>query len=356
MWKQWLTFIASIPSTDPYLSNLPPHLHISFLKVFATGVRRGKFTAKGHPVRARRVQDYLRTVAEEIRLGSPHQKDPRYNLHHQIDRELKLLSKAHSKADPPPDKVKPVPIQLVRHAYQALLASSLAHGPVVANMLVIGYFFLLRPGEYTHDAKNNHPFRLQDVTFTTPMGLLNAATAPEHVLLQATLVLLYFSTQKNGIRGQAISHGDTSDSELSPLQAVLRQVLYLRQHRAPPDTPLHTYFDHSGTHRVTARMITAALKASCKIIGPSLGLTPSDITAHALRNGGCTSLIRAGVDPLHARLMGRWKSWAMLEYLHHFSIDTSSFAARMLTGGHFIIPTHQKLPQDVLAMAQPYLE
>ena len=130
--------------------------------------------------------------------------------------------------------MKPVPIQLLRHAYQALLASPLACAPVVANMLVIGYFFLLRPGEYTYDATNNHPFRLQDVTFETCMGLLNAATASERVLSKALQrVLLNFTDQKNGIRDQAIAHGDTSDPELSPLQAVLRQVLYLRQHRAP---------------------------------------------------------------------------------------------------------------------------
>ena len=312
MWRQWLAFIATIPSTDPYLSNLDPHLHLSFLKVFATRVRDGRFTPKGVPVRSKRVQDYLRTVAEEIRLGSPQHLDPRYNQHHQMDRDLQLISKGYSKQDPPPDKVKPVPIQLVRHAHRALMTSSLVHAPVLARLLVMGYFFLLRPGEYTYDVDNNHPFRLQDVTFDTPEGLLNAATASEHAIRQAIRVLLNFTDQKNGVRDQAITHGDTSDPDLSPLQAVLSQVLYLRQHRAPAETPLHTYYSPTGPHSVTARMITAALKSSCNSLGPSLGLQPRDITARALRNGGCMALIRAGIDPLHARLMGRWKSWAML--------------------------------------------
>ena len=356
MWRQWLAYIATIPSTNPYLSNLEPHLHLSFLKVFAARVRDGRSATKGRPVRAKRVQDYLRTVAEEIRLGSTHHLDPRFDQHHRIDRTLQLLTKAHSKQDPPPDKVKPVPIQLVRHAYQSILQSAMAHATTLANMLVIGYFFLLRPGEYTYDANNNHPFRLQDITFATPRGLLNAATAPERDLRQATRVLLNFTDQKNGQRDQAITQGDTPDPAMSPVQAVLRQVLYLRQHRAPADTPLHTYFDPSGRRHVTAKMITAALKASCADLGPSLGLTPQDITARALRNGGCMALIRAGIDPLHARLMGRWKSWAMLEYLHNSSIDTSDYAARMLTGGDFVIPSHQKLPADVLTLAQAYLE
>ena len=356
MWRQWLTFIATMPSTDPYLSNLEPQLHISFLKVFAARVRDGRLAAKGKPVRSKRVQDYPRTVAKEIRLGSPHRLDPRFDCHGHLDRELQLLFKGHSNADPPPDKVKPVPIQLVRHACSALQASPPPQAPCLANLLVIGYFFLLRPGECTHCAQHNHPFRLQDVTFVTPQGQMNAATAPVRSLHQATRVLLYLDNQKNGVRGQAITHGDTSDPDLSPLQAVLRQVLHLRQHRASADTPLHTYFDSQGPRHVTSRLVTAALKASCKTLGPSLGLRPSDITARALRNGGCMALIRAGVDPLHARLMGRWKSWAMLEYLHASSIDTSDFAGRMLQGGHFVIPTHQQLPSDVLQLAQPYLE
>ena len=356
MWRQWLTFVAAIPSTDPYLSNISPQLHISFLKVFATRIRDGRLTPKGKPVRSKRVQDYLRTVAEEIRLGSPHRLDPRHDLHGQIDRELKLLSTAHSKDDPPPDKVKPVPIQLLAHALQALTHSARPEAPVIANMLVMGYFFLLRPGEYTYCSQHNFPFRLQDVTFVTPKGQLNAATAPVTDLRQASRVLLYLDNQKNGVRGQSITHGDTPDRALSPLQAVLRQVLYLREHRATADTPLHTYYTQAGPSRVTARMISAALKASCRVLGLSLGLTSRDITARALRNGGCMALIRANVDPLHARLMGRWKSWAMLEYLHSSSIDASDCASRMLMGGNFVIPSHQKLPADVLPIAQPFLE
>ena len=137
---------------------------------------------------------------------------------------------------------------------------------------------------------------------------------------------------------------------------MLGQVLHLRQHRAPADTPLHTHFSATGSCPVTARMLTAALKSSCLCLGPSLGLAPTDITARALRNGGCMALIRAGIDPLHARLMGRWKSWAMLEYLHNSSIDTTDCAARMVAGGTFVIPSHQRLPADVIPLAQAFIE
>ncbi len=354
MWRQWQTFVATIPGVDQYLNQVPPHLHLSFLKVFATRVRRGALTSSGQPVRAKRVQDYLRTVAEEIRLGSQHRLDPRFNAQNLREKELQDLAKGYTKADPPPDKVKPIPITLVQHSCSH--ADSSSQGQAIANMLVIGFFFLLRPGEYTYDAKNNHPFRLQDITFETPTGFHNAAAAPTTDLQHATKVLLYFTTQKNGVQGQAITHGDTANPVLSPVQAVLRQVLHLRRHRAPPTTPLHTYFVQGKPHSITARLLTNTLKSSCKAIGSQFGIAARDISVRALRNGGCMALIRANIDSSQVRLMGRWKSWAMLEYLCQQAVDTSQYASRMLSAGDFVIPAHQLLPADVLSQAQPYLE
>jgi hypothetical protein len=106
---------------------------------------------------------------------------------------------------------------------------------------------------------------------------------------------------------------------------------------------------------VTASHLTAALRSSCFEIGPRLGIHPQDISARALRAGGATALLRSGFSPLDARLMGRWKSWAMIEYLHNSVLDTSAYASKMLAHGDFVIPPHQKLPSDVLAMVQPFL-
>lgn len=223
-------------------------------------------------------------------------------------------------------------------------------------MLVIGFFYLLRPGEYTYDKANNHPFRLCDVTFHTPQGPLNAATAPLCMLRAATQVLLNFTTQKNMEKDQAIAHGDTPDPTLSPLKAILCRVLHLRKHKAPPMTPLFTIFQPNGSSPfVTACLLTTALRASCKILGPSLGIKGSDISARALRAGGCMALMRAGVDASIARLIGRWKSWAMIEYLRYSSLDTSSYAGLMLKHGHFTIPTHQHLPADFVARFKAHL-
>ena len=104
-------------------------------------------------------------------------------------------------------------------------------------------------------------------------------------------------------------------------------------------------------------MLTNELRTSCDTIGDDLGLTRKEITARALRAGGAMALLRAKVDTTEIRLMGRWKSWAMLQYLHRSALTTTDFAERMLTGGTFTISRHAKLPlpNDALSFLAPVL-
>jgi len=84
--------------------------------------------------------------------------NPRLDAYGKLHPELKDLQRSYSKADPPPEWVKPIPIQLVRHAYDLLSSSKDVFQIAMADLLVIGFFFLLRPGEHTYDRENNHPF------------------------------------------------------------------------------------------------------------------------------------------------------------------------------------------------------
>jgi hypothetical protein len=49
---------------------------------------------------------------------------------------------------------------------------------------------------------------------------MNAAIIDSADLLHATQVHLEFTNQKNGKKGEAISHGDTNELLMSPLKAV----------------------------------------------------------------------------------------------------------------------------------------
>ena len=54
-------------------------------------------------------------------------------------------------------------------------------------------------------------------------------------------------------------------------------------------------------------------------------------------------------------MVGRWKSWAMMRYLHQTATSASDFAARMLISGNFTITTHPTLPADAVTVVTPLL-
>ena len=112
-WSTWQEFCATL-NLDPYLETKPQKL--SFLEVFAVRLRNGTITPSGRPIGSRAVEDYLRTVAAEIAsLGSP---NPRLDASGRIVPGLAQLQSAWSKEDPPPKRVKPILIQLVRDGVQ----------------------------------------------------------------------------------------------------------------------------------------------------------------------------------------------------------------------------------------------
>ena len=345
-WKKWEAYCAA-HGFDPYLRGTPQAARVSILQVYATRLRSGKLAPSNRSIKAGTVEDYLRTVGEEISfLGTD--VDPRFTAQGLRVVALKNQATSYSKADPPPEKVKPIPIPLVRHTVSNLQADDFSQA--TADLLIVGFFYLLRPGEHCFNADNNKPFRLRDVSFRIPdvcPPTQNAATVDLSLLDRATHVLLTFTNQKNGRKGEAVTHGTTPDPMLCPLRAVARRVTHLRRNAAPADTPLHTVIAPSGNRRIGATHLSTALRQSCRAIGPSLGLRGNHISARALRAGGAMALLRAGVDSTETRIIGRWKSWAMLEYLHQSAFDTTTFATRMLTGGDYVLSEHAVLPDDV---------
>ena len=349
-WRIWQKFCHQIDS-DPLLQGITDKL--PFLTVFAVRLREGTITPSGNSITARSVEDYLVTVGEEIAsLGAG---NPRLDPAGKLLPQLAQLQKAWRNADPPPTRVKPVPIELVQHAVNVLTAANTELSLATRDMLIIGYFYLLRPGEHTKNSEYNHPFRLMDTSFqvSPSSATVNGAIATQATLESATRVYLNFTDQKNGDKNEAITHGDTGDKILSPVQAVRRRVEYLRRNSAPPETPLFSVFAPRRTS-VTAQHITNALKSSCNCIGPNLGIAAKDISARALRAGGAMALLRAQVDPTIVRMLGRWKSWTMIRYLHRNALNTDNLASKMLQGGSFVIfpATSSSQQISVLCSAQ----
>ncbi len=81
------------------------------------------------------------------------------------------------------------------------------------------------------------------------------------------------------------------------------------------------------------------------ILGPTLGVLLTDISAYSLRASGAMALLCTQVDTDVICLLGRWCSDEMLRYLHIQAEPVMrDFAARMLLNGNFVLTPNQDVP------------
>lgn len=287
----------------------------------------------------------------------PENRDPRHGVGGKIHVVLRQQYKSYANDDPPPERVKPIPLQLLQHVVTNLQNGE--YGRALADLLIIGFFFLLRPGEYCHNTDgDNDPFNLEDVSFDVDGSAVNAAIIDIELIDPSSKVHMRFTTQKNGVRDEDITHGTTDDPIFNPKAAVGRRVKHLRAHNAPPNTPLHTVYADGKTHNISSKVLTDQLRQGVREIGSTINLALNEVTCRALRAGGCMALFRAKISATNIKLAGRWKSWAMLDYLHSTGTDTTPFAQQMLNCGAFILNKHRPypLPDDAIHIMKPYIE
>ena len=155
-----------------------------------------------------------------------------------------------------------------------------------------------------------------------------------------------FTDQKSGVPGEQIGHAATSDPLLCPCKALGRIAQHLRLHHAPPDTPIHAFYNHGQAETVPPACVTNALRHAARDIQDLTGIDPLLLSARSLRPGGATALLCAGVDPNNIKLLGRWRSDSMLVYLRiHAAAHTQHFAQKMLdAGGYTFAPGTYDLP------------
>lgn len=258
-----------------------------------------------------------------------------------IDFRITRMLAAWKKEDPPPKRVKPIPIAVVRRLCEiaAALPPDSHHLRAITDMIIIAFFYLLRPGEYTDSDSDTTPFTLGDVQIFIGQRRLALDSTPEEELLRATSASLTFTTQKNGVPGEVIKLGRTGHAFCCPTLAIVRRVLHLRAHGAPLSTPLARAFTPHGPRSVTPSNITHNLRTAVQYLGTDLGFLPTDVSARSLRAGGAMALLVSEVDTDVIQLLGRWRSDAMFRYLHlQAEPITRDFARRMFTADYSLVP------------------
>jgi hypothetical protein len=232
--------------------------------------------------------------------------------------------------------MQPISLDVLKHAMASVFQDP--HAPwslqAAADLISIGFFFLMRPGEYCN-SPNAHPFRFCDVSFAMGNRLLNSRTCPEAALLDATSVLITYTTQKNANRGEKVGQGRSGDPFLCPVRSTARRIIHLRRNQAPDDAPIFLYYPQfrANPQRVASSTITELLRRSARLLNfPEEAV--NDIHARSLRATGASALLTAQIDSNLIRLLGRWKSDAMLTYLHAQSAGLiHQFATHMVHRG-----------------------
>ena len=143
----------------------------------------------------------------------------------------------------------------------------------------------------------------------------------------ANAVTLDFADQKNGKKGENITHNPSGHQVLCPCQALVRRVCDMREHHPSPVTQYNQYWDTSiiktgenagkerGFKPVTRAMIGFAIKRSATAVSAETGIDPARVSASSFRPGGATALLCGKIDKHTIKLLGRWRSDAIDTYL-----------------------------------------
>ena len=254
-----------------------------------------------------------------------------------------------SNEDPPSKRVKPLPIQLLHHAQALVDAAPDAEKQATMDMAWIGYYHLLRPGEYCK-SRDNKPLRLLDVGLCIGNHALDPCTCPLDDIDRANHSSFEFQDQKNWNKGEIIAHTISGHMIACPTRAIARRVRALRENFAPPGTPLCSYKRNGHWTPFTSTHITKILQISATL-APQLGISPADITARSLRAGGAMALLCGCVDPSLIKLVGRWKSEAMFRYLYAQALPLiRNLASTMLEHGTFTLAPGASTPAHATAL------
>jgi hypothetical protein len=173
-WDIWEGFCAQL-HCDPYLECIDDP--IPLLQIFAHRYRIGTVAPSGALVRSRTVEGALHAVGQMLAsLGSA---DPRFTTNGKLDLRLTRQLAAYKKQDPPPTRVKPILLPILAQTAALCRHTNTAASNTIADMLLLGFFFLLRPGEYAYtDNPDTAPFRLCDITFSYTITDLIPLQAP----------------------------------------------------------------------------------------------------------------------------------------------------------------------------------
>ena len=141
---------------------------------------------------------------------------------------------------------------------------------------------------------------------------------------------------KEQCKGKCTGHRCSTSATLCPILAVAHRVAHLILHKAKSHQPLCSYYHsaNSSYRYLASQDIMQVLRASA-LHHLRFCVNPASVECRSLRTSGAMALFSRGVDALLIKLVGRWRSDAMLRYMHVQSCPIMSRLSKlMLAGGN----------------------
>ncbi len=140
--------------------------------------------------------------------------------------------------NPPQTWVKPIPFPILVQTAAIFYTANTPATTTIADMLLLGFVFLLRPGEYAYTDDEATPFCLNDLQILIHNRCLHPTQCSEADLHSVNYVALEFTNQKNGVHSELVGLGRSGHLIHCPVQALINWVKHLRATCAPLTTTL----------------------------------------------------------------------------------------------------------------------
>lgn len=226
-------------------------------------------------------------------IGYDPETDAGYQL---LMRTLKRLSR-------PVAKKHPVTANMLRRMFGVLDLNQSGH-QLIWGLTLIGYFFLLRRGEFLKvDGKwEKYVLRYGDIQFYSEDEVLCESK-------NAVMVGIVLRGGKNNQygRNEIRYQYATEDPLLCPVRGLAWIHLAGQKNHTRPEDPVShitSGYGISNSHMVQLVKYTAR----------DMGLNEKNYSTHSIRIGGSTALLNAGANPLVIKLLGRWLSNCYQQY------------------------------------------
>lgn len=211
-----------------------------------------------------------------------------------------------------------------------------------ADLALIGFYFLLRSGEYTKPkmvkvngvtqrATRTETFRVGDIGFWKE-GKVLSRYGSLTTLLTADSATMKITHQKNGMMGEVI-HQETT-GERGAVAALARRVHHILNNGGTDSSPICDMYDgkFKKWYSVTQKDMLAAVRQAVKTLQlHRQGIDVNIIGNHSLRSGDAMALKLAGYSDSEIQKFGRWKSATWLMYMHNQIAHLSSGVAKAMS-------------------------